>query len=78
MDEILCCYHLTESSLTVLSHGTIDLDPLELNFYMVLFNFKDFTTLEIWNFWFRVINNIENCVCVVESSDCVGALPEPS
>ena len=54
------------------------MNPLELNFFVVLFNFKDFTTLEIWNFWFRVISNTENCVCVVESSDCVGALPEPS
>ena len=55
--------------------ATIQMNLLELNFYMVLFNLKDFT---IWNFFERVINNIENCVCVVESSDCVGALPEPS
>ena len=61
------------------SYGVaIQMNPLELNFYMVLFNFKDFTILEIWIFWFRVINNIKNCVCVVESSDCVGTLPEPS
>ena len=61
------------------SYGAaIQMNPVEVNFYMVLFNFKDFTILEIWNFWFRVINNVENCVCVVESSDCVGALPEPS
>ena len=61
------------------SYGVaIQMNPLEQNFYLVLFNFKDFTViLEIWNFWFRVINNIENYVCV-ESSDCVGALPEPS
>ena len=62
------------------SYGVaIQINPLELNFYTVLFNFKDFATLEIWNFCVRVINNIENYLCVVESSDCVGALPaEPS
>ena len=61
------------------SYGVaIQISRLELNFYTVLINFMDFTTLEIWNFCVRVINNIENCLCVVESSDCVGALPEPS
>ena len=61
------------------SYGVaIQMNPLELNFYMVIFIFKDFTTLEIWNFCVRFINNIENCLCVVESSGCVGALPEPS
>ena len=25
VDEILCCYHLKQSSMAVLSHGTIDL-----------------------------------------------------
>ena len=61
------------------SYGVaIQISPLELNFYTVLINFMDFTTLEIWNFCVRVINNIENCLCVVESSGCVGALPEPS
>ena len=44
------------------SYGVaIQMNPLELNFYMVIFIFKDFTTLEIWNFCVRVINNIENC-----------------
>ena len=44
------------------SYGVaIQISPLELNFYTVLINFMDFTTLEIWNFCVRVINNIENC-----------------
>ena len=39
------------------SYGVpIQMKPVELNFYMVLFNFKDFTIVEIWNVCEMVIN----------------------
>ena len=43
----------------------IQMNPLEKNFYMMLFNFKDFTILEIWNVFEMVIILILKIVFVL-------------